>query len=140
QGFAARVAPLDDYAGQLPREGAVMIATASYNGTPPDNAVQFCDWLRGGALAPGALAGVICARDEAEPGADFEGQFHPWYKPLWNTVAAELGIDLGGRGTPTKEPLYTLEIVPGERMSPFVDSLGARAMAVTVNRELHRRD
>src|SRR4030095_8370019 len=61
QGFAARVAPLDDYAGQLPREGAVMIATASYNGTPPDNAVQFCDWLRGGALESGALEGVSYA-------------------------------------------------------------------------------
>jgi cytochrome P450/NADPH-cytochrome P450 reductase len=174
QGFAATVAPLDDYAGRLPREGAVMIATASYNGTPPDNAVQFCDWLRGGALESGALEGVsyavfgcgnqdwastfqaiprliddklaaygarrITPRGEGDARDDFDGQFHTWYKPLWNTVAAELGIDLEGRGTPAKEPLYTLEIVPGQRMSPFVDSLGARAMAVTVNRELHRRD
>jgi cytochrome P450/NADPH-cytochrome P450 reductase len=174
QGFAATVAPLDDYAGRLPKEGAVMIATASYNGTPPDNAVQFCDWLRGGALESGALEGVsyavfgcgnqdwastfqaiprliddklaeygarrIMPRGEGDARDDFDGQFHTWYKPLWNTVAAELGIDLEGRGTPAKEPLYTLEIVPGQRMSPFVDSLGARAMAVTVNRELHRRD
>jgi len=174
QGFAATVAPLDDYAGRLPREGAVMIATASYNGTPPDNAVQFCDWLRGGALESGALEGVsyavfgcgnqdwastfqaiprliddklaeygarrITPRGEGDARDDFDGQFHTWYKPLWNTVAAELGIDLEGRGTPAKEPLYTLEIVPGQRMSPFVDSLGARPMAVTVNRELHRRD
>ena len=151
-----------------------MIATASYNGTPPDNAVRFCDWLRGGALESGALEGVsyavfgcgnqdwastfqaiprliddklaeygarrIMPRGEGDARDDFDGQFHTWYKPLWNTVAAELGIDLEGRGTPAKEPLYTLEIVPGQRMSPFVDSLGARAMAVTVNRELHRRD
>ena len=174
QGFAATVAPLDDFAGRLPREGAVMIATASYNGTPPDNAVRFCDWLRGGALESGALEGVsyavfgcgnqdwastfqaiprliddklaeygarrIMPRGEGDARDDFDGQFHTWYKPLWNTVAAELGIDLEGRGTPAKEPLYTVEIVPGQRMSPFVDSLGARAMAVTVNRELHRRD
>ena len=53
RGFAATVAPLDDYAGRLPTEGAVVIATASYNGTPPDNAVRFCDWLRGGDARTG---------------------------------------------------------------------------------------
>src|SRR5882724_8762114 len=57
-GFAVTVAPLDEYAGRLPTEGAVLITTASYNGTPPDNAGRFCDWLRDGALAPRALAGV----------------------------------------------------------------------------------
>ena len=58
QGFAVTVASLDEYAGRLPREGAVLITTASYNGTPPDNAGRFCDWLRDGGVAPGALAGV----------------------------------------------------------------------------------
>jgi cytochrome P450 / NADPH-cytochrome P450 reductase len=57
-GFAVTVAPLDEYAGRLPTEGAVLITTASYNGTPPDNAGRFCDWLRDGGLAPRALAGV----------------------------------------------------------------------------------
>ncbi len=56
QGYAATVAPLDAYAGRLPREGAVVIVTASYNGHPPDNARAFCEWAEG--LAPGALAGV----------------------------------------------------------------------------------
>ena len=37
---------------------AVVIVTASYNGTPPDNAATFCDWLRDAALAADALAGV----------------------------------------------------------------------------------
>jgi cytochrome P450/NADPH-cytochrome P450 reductase len=174
QGFAATVAPLDDYAGRLPRDGAVVVATASYNGTPPDNAVRFCDWLRGGELEAGALAGVsyavfgcgnqdwastfqavprliddklhaygarrIYARGEGDARDDFDGQFHTWYKPLWKTVAAELGVDLAAPGTAVKEPLYAVEIVPGQRMSPFVNSLGARPMTVTVNRELHRRD
>jgi cytochrome P450 / NADPH-cytochrome P450 reductase len=57
-GFAVTVAPLDEYTGHLPTAGAVLIATASYNGTPPDNAARFCGWLRDGALAPHALAGV----------------------------------------------------------------------------------
>jgi cytochrome P450/NADPH-cytochrome P450 reductase len=57
-GFAVTVGTLDEYAGRLPTEGAVLITSASYNGTPPDNAGRFCDWLRAGALTPGALAGV----------------------------------------------------------------------------------
>jgi cytochrome P450 / NADPH-cytochrome P450 reductase len=57
-GFRTTVGPLDEYVDRLPREGAVMIATASYNGTPPDNAVRFCEWLRGGGLSADSLAGV----------------------------------------------------------------------------------
>src|SRR6266540_3765970 len=57
-GFATTLAPLDQYTDRLPRQGVVMIATASYNGTPPDNAVTFCDWLRGGELGADSLEGV----------------------------------------------------------------------------------
>ena len=44
-GFATRLAPLDDYVGKLPEEGGVLIFCASYNGAPPDNATQFVKWL-----------------------------------------------------------------------------------------------
>jgi cytochrome P450/NADPH-cytochrome P450 reductase len=57
QGFSVRIGWLDDYVGKLPTEGGVLIVCASYNGAPPDNAVAFNEWLRGG-LAPDALAGV----------------------------------------------------------------------------------
>lgn len=57
RGFAATIAPLDDYVDRLPTEGAVVIVSASYNGTPPDNASAFCQWLQGD-LVPTALAGV----------------------------------------------------------------------------------
>ena len=46
-GFATKLAALDDYAGKLPTEGGVLIFCASYNGAPPDNATQFVKWLRG---------------------------------------------------------------------------------------------
>ena len=36
----------------------MIIVTASYNGTPPDNANRFCDWLRGGSIAADHLKGV----------------------------------------------------------------------------------
>lgn len=56
RGWRTTIAPLDDYAGKLPTEGAVLIVTASYNGTPPDNAARFVEWVEG--LEPGALTGV----------------------------------------------------------------------------------
>ncbi|MEW6128519.1 MAG: cytochrome P450 [Acidobacteriota bacterium] len=57
-GFAVKVAPLDDYVERLPKEGLVVITSASYNGLPPDNAAQFCEWLKNPELKNDALAGV----------------------------------------------------------------------------------
>jgi cytochrome P450/NADPH-cytochrome P450 reductase len=48
-GFASRLAALDDHAGKLPEEGGVLIFCASYNGAPPDNATEFVKWLHGEA-------------------------------------------------------------------------------------------
>ncbi|MFL5659795.1 MAG: cytochrome P450 [Ktedonobacteraceae bacterium] len=58
RGFTTATAPLDDFVHQLPKEGAVVIVTASYNGTPPDNAVKFCRWLTDEGLATDACKGV----------------------------------------------------------------------------------
>src|ERR1700688_1678300 len=56
-GFATRLAALDDFAGKLPEQGGVLIFCASYNGAPPDNATQFVKWL-GGDLPKDAFAKV----------------------------------------------------------------------------------
>src|SRR5260221_1775882 len=56
-GFATRLAPLDDYAGKLPEQGGVLIFCASYNGAAPDNATQFVKWL-GDDLPKDAFAKV----------------------------------------------------------------------------------
>lgn len=56
QGYAALTAPLDDHVERLPRHGAVVIVTASYEGQPPDNARRFVPWVEG--LGPDALKGV----------------------------------------------------------------------------------
>ncbi|MER7164405.1 NADPH cytochrome P450 oxidoreductase family protein, partial [Streptomyces lydicus] len=45
-GFAADVAPLDAYAGQLPGDRPVVIVAASYNGQPTDDAAAFVQWLK----------------------------------------------------------------------------------------------
>jgi cytochrome P450/NADPH-cytochrome P450 reductase len=56
-GFATKLAPLDDYIGKLPEQGGVLIFCASYNGAAPDNATQFVKWL-GGDLPKDAFAKV----------------------------------------------------------------------------------
>ena len=55
-GFAPTVAAMDDYAANLPREGAIVVVTASYEGQPPDNARQFVSAVE--ALQEGALTGA----------------------------------------------------------------------------------
>ncbi|HLX14412.1 MAG TPA: cytochrome P450 [Bradyrhizobium sp.] len=56
-GFATRLAPLDEHVGKLPEQGGLLIFCASYNGAPPDNATQFVKWL-GGDLPKDAFAKV----------------------------------------------------------------------------------
>src|SRR5712671_6861566 len=56
-GFATKLAPLDDFVGKLPAQGGVLIFCASYNGAPPDNATQFVKWL-GSDLAREAFSKV----------------------------------------------------------------------------------
>ncbi len=170
-GFAAKVAPLDDYTNRLPKEGLVVIVAASYNGLPPDNAMQFCDWLRNDELAAEALAGVkyvvfgcgnrdwaatfqavprfiderlaelgaqrLLPHGEGDARDDFEGQFKKWYKPSRIAVAKEFGV--APMTDEAAKPLYKLEIVPAEQMSPFVDSFEAKPMTIHVNRELHQK-
>lgn len=55
-GFQSEAASLHDYVGRLPKEGAVLIITASYNGRPPKNGAAFVKWL--GKIQPGELEGV----------------------------------------------------------------------------------
>ncbi|MEM6913301.1 MAG: cytochrome P450 [Pseudomonadota bacterium] len=55
-GFDTVLAPLDDFANGLPTDGGVVIASASYNGAAPDNAVRFIEWLEN--ANPGDADGV----------------------------------------------------------------------------------
>jgi cytochrome P450/NADPH-cytochrome P450 reductase len=44
-GFVVNRGSLDEYTNRLPSEGAVLFVTASYNGTPTDDAKEFMAWL-----------------------------------------------------------------------------------------------
>jgi sulfite reductase alpha subunit-like flavoprotein/cytochrome P450 len=56
RGFQSVVAPLNERVGKLPKEGAVFIVSASYNGKPPGNAREFVQWLE--SVEAGGLEGV----------------------------------------------------------------------------------
>jgi cytochrome P450/NADPH-cytochrome P450 reductase len=56
-GFATKLAALDEHVGKLPDQGGILIFCASYNGAPPDNATQFVKWL-GSGLPKDAFAKV----------------------------------------------------------------------------------
>jgi cytochrome P450/NADPH-cytochrome P450 reductase len=55
-GFGSTLASLDEYVNKLPKEGAVIIVTATYEGEPPENAKKFSAWLD--TLQPDSLNGV----------------------------------------------------------------------------------
>ncbi|MFT5691604.1 MAG: cytochrome P450/NADPH-cytochrome P450 reductase [Oceanicoccus sp.] len=44
-GFVVNTGTLDEYQNRLPNEGVVLFVTASYNGTPTDDAKNFMAWL-----------------------------------------------------------------------------------------------
>jgi cytochrome P450 / NADPH-cytochrome P450 reductase len=58
RGFVATVGSLDEHVGLLPKEGGVVVVSASYNGQPPDNAAKFCHWLQDPSLPSDTFAGV----------------------------------------------------------------------------------
>jgi cytochrome P450/NADPH-cytochrome P450 reductase len=58
QGFNVTVGTLDQYVNKLPKEGGVVVVSASYNGMPPDNAAKFVAWLEDSSLPADAFTGV----------------------------------------------------------------------------------
>src|SRR6266567_3978654 len=142
RGYATKVAPLDDYTGMLPKEGAVVIVTASYNGQPPDNARKFAAWLAG--VPDASLVGVRYAlfgcgnRDwtttyqsvpkeiaghldragaqalAARGEGDARADFFGDFEQWYGPLWERLGAGLGVAARPMVEggPLYAVEAVP----------------------------
>ena len=167
-GFEVTLDELDARAGSLPTDGAVVIASASYNGAPPDNAIRFMDWLE--KAEPDAAKNVnylvfgcgnrdwastfqatprriderlealgarrIAQRGEGDAREDLDGQFQDWFKGLFQSVGAALGLDIDFSQQTEAEPLYEVEIVSGQPVNPVVHQSGAVAMTVLANREL----
>lgn len=168
RGYAARISTLDDYAKDLPREGAVVIVTGSYNGQPPDNARAFMQWLDG--VAPGALAGVqysvlgLGHRDwattyqavprridaamaragatslHARGEADAGGDFFGAFETWSDAAFTSIDRAFEIESAPIAEiARYEIEHV-GEPAAAIAAAYGAVAMQITENRELVHGD
>lgn len=163
RGYAVQVEPMDSRVGALPTEGAVLVVTASYNGTPPDNAKRFCAWLE--SLEAPALRGVryavfgcghsdwaktyqrVPAEVDAALGragatrlhprgeADARGDFFGAFEGWSKAFAPALDAALGVEASSERAPLYTVrtEASTGERVAR---AQGLRFATVTARREL----
>lgn len=166
RGFDVSVASLDEAVDALPTAGAVLVTTATYNGTPPDNAVEFAQWI--GEKTPD-LTGVRfavfgCGNHEwAATFQDFPrfvddrlqsfgaSRFHrrgegDAAEDFDGAIAAweqelwpRLAQEFGlnlAVDTPISEAVLQIEFLPADRPSPFVRSLGAQPMRVLNSRLL----
>ncbi|MFC5992844.1 cytochrome P450 [Pseudonocardia hispaniensis] len=170
RGFDARTAPLDEAVDALPTDGIVVIATATYNGTPPDNAVKFSEWITGdGADLAGVRYAVFgCGNREWAPTfQDFPRLVDQRLEQLGATRvhlrgegdAADdfdgalhdwdeglwpaLAETLGLDVAPeptTSAPRLRVEFLAADRPSPFVESFDARPMRVVSSRVLTSHD
>ncbi|TAA26805.1 bifunctional cytochrome P450/NADPH--P450 reductase [Pseudoxanthomonas winnipegensis] len=144
QGYAPLVAPLDDYAARLPREGVVVVVTSSYEGQPPDNARRFLACIE--ALPAGALAGLRftvfgsgnrqwartyqaipkrvdaaldaagAVRFKARGETDAGGDFFGGFDAWYAELWPELGQALGKASTRQAAQALEVDIVPAARL------------------------
>ncbi|QMT18156.1 bifunctional cytochrome P450/NADPH--P450 reductase [Planococcus maritimus] len=164
KGFDSKAAALDDYAGDLPAEGAVVIVSASYNGNPPDNAVRFMEWLETGnelkgvsysvfgcgdrnwattyQRVPGIIdeqllangATQLIERGEGDASEDFDGELEKWQQALWPALAERFGLDLE---TETQASTHvSMEYISGVSHTPVARAYEAFTAVVSSNEEL----
>ena len=121
RGFTATSAPLDDYLGDLPKDGPLLIVAASYNGQPTDDAKKFVARLAENPDFSGvsyAVLGVgdrnwaatyqhiptlidtrlaelgatrLIERGEADASGDLSTDVETWTDQLWQALLAAYG-------------------------------------------------
>ncbi|MFD0899769.1 bifunctional cytochrome P450/NADPH--P450 reductase [Actinomadura sediminis] len=157
-GCAVTLATLDELAADPPREGALVVVAASYNGHAPDNARLFdaraeLPSLEGVRLAllgcgdtqwptyqafprrafdklTGAGAVPLVERGEADAAGDFDGGVTAWTTALWAALTAEYGT------AAAVEPRYEMDVLTEADVRPAVISPAAVPLTVVENREL----
>ncbi|MGB6780019.1 MAG: bifunctional cytochrome P450/NADPH--P450 reductase [Planococcus citreus] len=164
KGFESQVAALDDYAGNLPTQGAVVIVSASYNGNPPDNAVRFMEWLATADSTEGITYSVfgcgdrnwattyqrvpsiideqlsatgaaqLIGRGEGDASEDFDGELEKWQQALWPALAERFGLDLETNAQATNQ--LSMEFISGVSHTPSACAYDAFTAAVAGNEEL----
>ncbi|WP_434401755.1 bifunctional cytochrome P450/NADPH--P450 reductase [Planococcus sp. 11815] len=164
KGFESQVAALDDYAGNLPTQGAVVIVSASYNGNPPDNAVRFMEWLAMADSTEGVTYSVfgcgdrnwattyqrvpsiideqlsaagatqLIGRGEGDASEDFDGELEKWQQALWPALAERFGLDLETNAQATTQ--LTMEFISGVSHTPSARAYDAFTAMIAGNEEL----
>ena len=164
QGYAPTIGPLDSATGAVPKAGAVIVVTASYEGQPPDNARKFVAWLDG--LSGDALSGVKYAvfgvgnkdwartyqaipkqidKRFAELGAarlvergeaDARGDFFGDFDRWYAEFWPKVGAAFGlGVQAPSARPALEIEFVQGVR-DPLLRTNNLQFGTLVANREL----
>ncbi|MEZ0481099.1 bifunctional cytochrome P450/NADPH--P450 reductase [Planococcus sp. SSTMD024] len=164
KGFESQVAALDDYAGNLPTEGAVLIVSASYNGNPPDNAARFMEWLAAADSAEGVTYSVfgcgdrnwattyqrvpsiideqlsatgakkLIGRGEGDASEDFDGELEKWQQALWPALAEQFGLDLETNAQASNQ--LSMEFISGVSHTPSARAYDAFTAVISGNDEL----
>lgn len=168
QGYAPTIAALDQATGTLPREGAVIVVTSSYEGQPPDNARTFVTWLDdqpAGSLAGVRYAVFGCGNKDwartyqaipkkidarlAECGAErliergeanARGDFFGDFDGWYATFWQQIGAAFGQTARAADPaPSFVVEFVQGIR-EPLLRQNGLQLGTVVENRELTNLD
>lgn len=165
-GFDVTLGTLDEFAGKLPKSGVVLIASASYNGQPPDNAARFVDWLDGaeaGAASGVRYAVLGCGHSDwastfqATPRAiddglerlgatrivdraetDAKDDIDDQFQTWLTGLWPQLGaaLDIDLSDAADAAPLYRVEFVDDEADSGLIAESGAKPVRILANREL----
>ncbi len=164
KGFDSKAAALDDYAGNLPTDGAVVIVSASYNGNPPDNAARFMDWLATADSTEGVTYSVfgcgdrnwattyqrvpsiideqlsangasqLVERGEGDASEDFDGELEKWQGALWPALAERFSLDLETNTQASNQ--LSMEFISGVSHTPAARAYDAFTAVVAGNEEL----
>ncbi|MGG4548596.1 cytochrome P450 [Rossellomorea marisflavi] len=167
-GFDVETAPLNEYSNGLPHQGAVLIASASYNGNAPDNADEFVSWLETSPAIGDVHFSVFGCGDKnwantyqripflideklAEGGGirltspgfgdasdDFEGQYDAWKEDIWPALADAFDLDLPSEQT--ADTSIELEYVSHVSHTPIARAHHAFTAVISENRELLHKD
>ncbi|OBK91084.1 cytochrome P450 [Mycolicibacter sinensis] len=168
RGFATTVEALDERVDALPTDGAVLLTSSTYNGTPPDNAKGFHDWIATTTRSQQGRKFAVFGCGDSDWSATFQqfpklmderltalgatcvhlrgqgdasGDFDAQLQSWTKALWPALAEALGidlAEPAASTEPRFTIEVMRGDGRSPFSESLSAYPVTVEVNRELVR--
>ncbi|MFE9880871.1 cytochrome P450 [Streptomyces sp. NPDC005784] len=164
-GFGTTLMSLDELGDNLPTEGLLVVAAASYNGRAPDNAQRFDDLLAAG-LPPGSLSNVRFALlgagntqwvatyqafpQRIEEGllaagatpvikrgiADAAGDFDGMATRWMNTLWTTLAEEYAADTSQASGPRYQVQLLTEADVRPAIVSEQAYPLTVVANEEL----